>query len=177
MRRAPVEPHQRQAIAQHHQGTSRATGAAGGRWPIECGTVRLGRVGGRQHHGGRHELRVQRRVGHIASRSQAIDRPRQCELGGAEAGNEVAAAHLTALLQHLQHAVRRRVPAFGTLGQHCLSGDHAVPLEQLQRGGVSRLRWRWGRRAERRDERPATGTGRRPDARQAPRPRPAARSR
>ena len=120
---------------------------------------------------------MQRRIGHIAGRSQAIDRPRQRELGGAEAGDEVAATHLTALLEHLQHAVRRRVAALDTLGQHRLACHHPVPFEQLQRRGVSRLRRRWSRHAEGRDQRPATGTGRWANARQSPRSWPAARGR
>ena len=105
------------------------------------------------------------------SRSTA---PGSGELRSAEAGDEVAAAHLAALLEHLQHAVHAGEPADHALGQHRLAGDHAVALEQLHGRGVGRLGRAGAGLEQRRDERPPAGAGRRADAGQPARPRTAA---
>ena len=66
---------------------------------------------------------------------QPVDRTREGELGSAEAGDEVAAAHVATLLQSLQHGVDRGEAALDPLGQNGLAGEHAVTLEQLQQIG------------------------------------------
>ena len=108
------------------------------------------------------QLRMQRRVGHFAGRPQSVDGTRQGELGSAQPGDEVPAAHLTALFEHLQHGVRRGVTSPDTFGQHRLARDDAVPLEQLQRSCVRRLRSVTGageRCGASNDQRPAPAGG------------------
>ena len=162
--RPPVVPGDRHAVAQHDQRGGAAGRAAGGLRPGQRGAVGLGRVGGRQHdRGGDRAVAADGVVGTLAGQPQAVDGTGQGELGGAEPADEVAAADLAALLEHLQHAVHRGVPADDALGQHGLAGDDAVALDELQRRGVRRLGRRRHRLEQRRDQAPAAR--RRPAAR------------
>ena len=175
--RAAVVPHQRQPVAQHDDRGAGAGRAAGRLRPGQRGAVGLGRIGGRQHDRRRRRRRAADRVvgalAHARSRSTA---PGRRELGRAEPADEVAAADLAALLEHLEHAVHRRESADDALGEHGLAGDHAVALDELQRRGVGRLGRRRHRLEQRRDEAPAPGPGRRADAGRAARARAPART-
>ena len=114
--------------------------------------------------------------------AEPVDRPGDRELGGAEPGDEVAAAHLAPLLERLEHRVHAGEAALGALAERGLPGEHAVALEQLQGPGVGRLGGRReraraaGRRATTGRRRPAgpmpgqppgTRTAARPGARRA----------
>ena len=100
------------------------------------------------------------------SRREAVDRAGHGELGGAQAGDEVAAAHLAPLLQRLQHRVHAGEAALGALAQRRLAGEHAVALEQLEGPGVGGLGGRWA--AARAAARPATSDRPRPAGRGEP---------
>ncbi len=71
--------------------------------------------------------------------AQAIDRAGQCELRRPQSGHEVAAPHLTSLLQGLEHRIHPGEPSLDALGESGLAGEHAVALEELQCGGVRGL--------------------------------------
>src|SRR3546814_19706752 len=53
----------------------------------------------------------------LALRSQPVDRPRNRELGRAQAGHEVAPAHLASLLERLEHGVHAGEATFGHLSR------------------------------------------------------------
>ena len=78
-------------------------------------------------------------VGPLPHLAQTVDGSGQGELGRAEAADEVPAPDLAALLEHLQDPVHGRVPADHALGEHGLTGDHAVALDELDGRGVSGL--------------------------------------
>ena len=111
-------------------------------------------------------------VGRLADAAQPVDGAGKAELRRTEPGDEVAAPGLSPLLEHLEHAVHRRVPADDTLGEDGLARDDAVALEQLQR---RRVRSRGGGRdrlEQRSDEAPPAGPGGWPDAGETARSRP-----
>ncbi len=118
---------------------------------------------------------MQQRIGHLARRPQPVDGTRQGELCRTETGDEVAASYMPAFLQHLQHRIRRRVPALHPFGQHRLAGDDTVSLEQLQGSRVGRLGGRRHRHSQRCNERPPTGARGWADSIETTWPRPAAR--
>ena len=98
----------------------------------------------------------------VALGPQPVDGAGHGELGGAEAGHEVAAPHLAPLLQRLEHRVDAGEAALGPLAQRRLAGEHAVALEQLQGPGVGRLGGAWARGASSgatSDQRPAPAGG------------------
>ena len=109
--------------------------------------------------GGEHDGRLVVVV--IPLSAEPVDRAGDGELGGAEAGDEVAAAHLPPLLEGLEHGVHAGEPALGALPERRLAGEHAVALEQLERPGVGGFGGGRQRFEQRRHERPAPGAGRR----------------
>ena len=108
-----------------------------------------GGIGGRQHEGARLVAGLA-----LAQRSQPIVGAGERELGGPEAGDEVAAAHAARVLHGLEHVVHRGEAAKDALGVDGLAGEHAVAIEQRsgERGAPLGLR---GRATGARDERPA----------------------
>ncbi|MBM3659146.1 MAG: hypothetical protein FJW95_06540, partial [Actinobacteria bacterium] len=109
---APQHDHRPGAACRSGDPTSALDGGVGrgGVGPGQRGAVGLGGVGGGQDHD---------RCGGVdvgAPRAQALGRTGQGELGGAETGDEVAAAGPAGLLQHPQRGVDRGVPAGHALG-------------------------------------------------------------
>ena len=103
----------------------------------------------------------------LAEGAQPVDRARRAELGGAEPGDEVAAAAPTGLLERRQHLVDGGEPARDPLAHHGAADDDPVPIEQPLRGRVGPP-GRVG--VERRQQRPAAGGLRWPAAGGHPRP-------
>ena len=144
--------------------------------PRQRGAVGLRRIGGRRARPAAARSACDASSGARAPRA-AGRRRRAGELRRAEPGDEVAAPHLAALLEHLEHAVHRGEPADDALGEHRLAGDDAVALEQLQRPRRGPPRWRVGRGSSSgatRLQRPAPAGG---PMRSEPRRAPARRAR
>ena len=83
-----------------------------------------------------------RLLGPFSRGAEAIDSARQCELGSAEAGDEVAAPDPARVLHRLQDPVRRGKAAADSLRAHDLAGQDAVSLEKLPDLGGGALRQR-----------------------------------
>ena len=160
---ASVEPDERRPLPEHRDRVRTAGRTTGRGGPGQGRTVRLRRIGGREDDRRRGTIRVQFDVDDLACGAQPFDRAGQRELGGAEAGDEVAAPRLPALFQHFEDAVHRGVPALDAFGEDRFTRDDTVALEQLERLRVcsfGRGRYRF---EERLDETPPTGAGRRPE--------------
>ena len=155
---AALDVQREAAVDQHHQRPRLASGAvpaalaALGVDPVrpgQRGAVRVGGVGGGQRDRGR--LRVGVDLGEGA---QPVDRPGGAELGGAEAGHEVAAAAAAGVLERGEHLVGGGEPAGQPLADH---GARGSP-RRAGRAGARRRRGRGGSgRCRRREQRPAAG--------------------
>ena len=93
------------------------------------------------------------------------------ELGGAEPGDEVAAADVARLLHGLEDRVDADEAARDAFGEDRLAGDDAVAVEELPGEGVRALGGGRRRLPESRDERPPAGAGRGTRAPERARPR------
>ena len=108
---------------------------------------------------------------------KTIDRTRERELGGAQAGDEPAPAGSARLLERSQHRVHGRESAGNAFGAHSLACDHTVAFEQLQcrcMRGLGRRRCGF---QQRRDQRPAACARGRAEPSQTARVRTPARRR
>ena len=94
---------------------------------------------------------------------ETVDRAGQGELGGAQAGDEVAPPDLTPLLELLEDRIDAGKATLDPLGEGHLPGQHAVALQQLLGPGEAHVGGERHRAAELVDQRPPTGPGGWPD--------------
>src|SRR5439155_1637199 len=73
---------------------------------------------------------VRRRETRLAQRAQSIDRSWQRELRATKTFDEVAAADPPRLLHRAQHGIETGEPAWPSFADDCLTGEHAVALQE-----------------------------------------------
>ena len=132
-RAAATLDEQRRLTAEQHDLRARHACRAGARalGPRQHGTVRLRRVGGREHERPRRAVAALPAAG--AFLAQALDRARQRELRAAETFDEVAAAADAERLEVAQLPVDGAVPARDPFATDAVAYDDPLPLEQQLR--------------------------------------------
>src|SRR5439155_21025396 len=99
--------------------------------PGDGGTVGIGRIG----RGKEIDVALARGAA-VTHGAQPVDRTRECELGGAESLDEIAAPDPARFLECAEGRLDRAEAAFEALGRDSLTGDDSVPVEQRERDGV-----------------------------------------
>ncbi len=95
--------------------------------PRQRGAVRVGGIGGGQHH---RVVLAALRVDTVEVGPQPVDGRGHRELGAAQRLDEVAALTPAGVLERGQHLVEHREPARHALGRDRALGQHAVAVEQ-----------------------------------------------
>ena len=114
-------------VDEGHQGTGLAARPVGALGPRQGGAVRVGGIGGRQHHG---LVLLALRIDAVEIGPQPIDRRCDRELGAAKRLDEVPALTPAGVLECGQHLVEHREPTGNALGRDRALRQHAVAVEQ-----------------------------------------------